>query len=320
MDAETQRAVAEALDVSIADVARKDLDRLKEGKDSKLVARLIHRSLDSLSKLQQGNMPSYDAWDAPFYAVWYQPAQINLAYTLIRQIPRNVNPVLVGDGALQVHDFGCGELATQFGLAFAAADTLREQGSVCDIVISSRDSSNSMQTFGQLLWQRFVNEIADSTKYPELDALNQVCATMAFDDGLRHYATQWLTVLHVAYAENAEEVKRTLESRITNKIRKTSLILVTAHPGSVVSAYRPVQGYLDYDRGVMRGQNLLLREGDFGKTTVLRSDLANEEIGSGPVFLGPEEHRFTYNYLTRYPTGWYTQPDFRARWTVYTRR
>ena len=318
MDTETQRAVAKALDISIADVAREELQRLSDTLEPFDIAEAICASLHSLERLQfsQGPMPDYDRWDAPFYAFWYQPVQINLAYTLARTIPREVNPLLAGHSSLQVHDFGCGELAMQFGLALAAADTLKEGGNIPDIVIFSGDSSDFMAQFGWRLWDRFVNEIADSNEYPALDVLRGVCAAMRFDDGLRHNATQWLTVLHVAYAENASEVKRVLEDRV--KKRKTDLILVTTHPSAFRYAYSPEQRYLDYDRGTITNKAPLLREGNFEVTNKFRTDIADRVIGIEPILLIPKEHAFTVKYLKN-PTAWH-RPSYKARWTVYTRR
>ena len=173
MDAGTQ-AIARALDASIADVAAKEFHRISRGMSDQEIATATTHALDSLGRLQTGQrIPNYGEWDALFYLTWYQPRQINLAYTVARRIPKDQNPLLEGRGNLQVVDFGCGALAMQFGLALMAADTLENRGSYPRMAIVSTDSRDEMPRIGRQMWCRFVEEIDDARKYPELDALRQ---------------------------------------------------------------------------------------------------------------------------------------------------
>ena len=94
-------------------------------------------------------MPAYNIWDSIFYSLWYQPGHINLAYTLVKKVPEQRNPLISGRGSLFVKDFGCGELAMQFGIALAALDTFEAYGSVPDIAIFSEDNSKHMDFFGK---------------------------------------------------------------------------------------------------------------------------------------------------------------------------
>ena len=93
MDVETQAAITMALDNSIAAVAEEEFQRLSYRLTPNDVAKAIHNALDGLRGLQGCDMPNYDEWVALLYAVWYQPARVNLAFTLARGIPEVVNPI-----------------------------------------------------------------------------------------------------------------------------------------------------------------------------------------------------------------------------------
>ena len=168
MNKDTLAALTEALDTALVSTANAQLEKLSSGLSDQEIAVKIHSSLDSLSKLQRGVMPEYNEWDALFYSLWYQPGHVNLAYTLARKIPEDRNPLLTGRGSLRIVDFGCGALAMQFGLALAAAGTLRRYQTLVPITILSEDSSEPMKNLGWMLWYSFMGEIE---KYSELDAL-----------------------------------------------------------------------------------------------------------------------------------------------------
>ena len=97
MDEKTRAAVTNALDVAIAQVAQKEISRLSAGLSPDEIAKNICVALHELESLQQGGMPNYgNEWVAVFYLLWYQPAQINLAYTLAQKVPEDRNPLLTG--------------------------------------------------------------------------------------------------------------------------------------------------------------------------------------------------------------------------------
>lgn len=317
MDQATKNAVTKALDASIADVARKQFAKLRRGRSRQQIARAIHRSLDSLRLLQSGIMPCYDEWDALFYAVWYQPSQINLAHKLFRKVPEDRNPLRSGSGRLQVVDFGCGALAVQFGLALAAADTLEEQDMLPEIAVISYDSSEPMVQMGWNLWSRFVDEIADIAKYPQLGALRRACVEMKFNNQREASATRWLTVFHVAYKENFREVGRLLTARVEDE--NPDLVFVTSHPFSwPQSTYSPVAcGYSDIS-DVFLGADFAF-EGRFEATTRFRAWLYDSGIGNISSLLASEKDQLVRKYLTRHPTGWKT-PNFETRDSLFIRR
>ena len=315
MDDKTVADVTRALDVTITKVARKQLKWLSSGLSPSEIADQVHLSLRSLERLSRGGMPCYDAWDALFYSVWYQTAHINLAYTLARKMPKDQNPLRSGRGSLQVVDFGCGALAMQFGLALAAADALRKQRRPPNIAIVSEDSSQNMKRIGWAMWDRFVMEIADKKKYPNLNALRQVCTTMKFGDQGRPTATRWLTALHVAYEENAAEVKKAIDTHVKNW--KPDLIVVTTHPQNAEELYspRPSAVYGKYDKKEI--QPKYRYDGRFQKTTKFRSDLYSAKINAIDS-LCRDDRDFVRKYLTWYPTEWVT-PKFESKCFFYVK-
>ena len=86
--------------------------------------------------------PDYDdPWVALLYLTWYQPSQVNLAYTLSRRILGATNPFL--SGSLQIVDYGCGALAMLFGLALAAAETHQKDRPHPKITVDLIDESTA---------------------------------------------------------------------------------------------------------------------------------------------------------------------------------
>lgn len=244
MNSRTRNDVANALDVSIADVAAGEFDRLATPLSDQQIAEQILMALRAFEGLQSNKMPDYGPWDALFYLTWYQPSQINLAYTLARMIPAGNNPLLTGEGNLQVADFGCGALAMQFGLALAATRTISAHGVCPEITVESKDSSDSMVSLGRETWRRFVQEIGDTYKYPQLEDLRQACDAIRTKVQTQTPATtRWLTALHVAYEENAGEVGEAMDEVAAQW--KPEVILVTARQIAEDWAYspRPDAGY-----------------------------------------------------------------------------
>lgn len=121
-----QKLTTKALDKAITKVVCDEFNRISKNLSDVETAQKVEYALDQLSKLQRGVMPKYDEWVALFYASWYQPAQINLAYSMITDMVKEIcDGALTSTGKLYVYDFGCGALAMQFGVALAAADALR---------------------------------------------------------------------------------------------------------------------------------------------------------------------------------------------------
>lgn len=303
MDAKTLNDVTNALDLAIASVVETEFQRLATAAGPEQTARNVLRSLRSFERLQQGIMPAYDEWDAAFYAAWYHPGHVNLAYTLIGKIPAPHNPLKSGKGSLHVRDFGCGTLAMQFGLALAAADAIGERRNFPRINIFSEDSSQPMVAIGWKIWNAFIGEIASWRKYPTLKALRQVCRGMKFEAQRKDADTSWLSVLHVAYKENAPQVKNVLADRIRRE--PPELVIVTAHPRRWEFTFSPLPyGYYG-NQSAFRGAVFSL-EGEFTGTSKFRQDVYNDYVA--PIDLpSDDDDHFAWNYLTKYPTGWVTR-------------
>ena len=223
MDFRQKSDVTQALDAAIAKVARKELDRLGRDLSRSQTAEKIAGALDALLGLSTGNRPKYDDWDALFYTLWYQPSQINLAYTLTQKVPAELNP-LKGEGALHVIDFGCGALAVQIGLRIAHLSAIGATLQVCSI-----DVSDAMKDIGAKILREF-----------EINYVGSGGGSSSFPDRTRgadgKASKRWLTAFHVAYRENAPEVKRELDGLIGRD--RPDFVLVTKNSRSAEPLYR----------------------------------------------------------------------------------
>lgn len=314
MDAKTLAAVTNALDIAIASVVETEFQRLATAAGPEQTAGNVLRSLRSFERLQRGVMPAYNEWDAVFYAAWYHPGHVNLAYTLIEKIPASINPLKSGKGSLHIRDFGCGTLAMQFGLALAAADSLEEIRIAPRINILSEDSSEPMRAIGWRIWEAFVDEISDGMEYPELDALRRVCSRISFENQSDDVSVVWLSALHVAYKENSGLVWRALSARVQE--HSPDAVVVTAHRRNSLFAYNPRRhGYVDESQ-TFHGAVFSL-EGIFELTSAFRQSVYDGSVG--PINLpSDDDDRFIRNYLTRHQTGWVT-PFLETRDFLYTR-
>ena len=320
MDAETQVAITRALDNSIAAVAEEEFQRLSNRLTPNDVAKAIHNALDGLRGLQGRDMPNYDEWVALLYAVWYQPSRVNLAFTLARGIPEVVNPIRSNVGELQVVDFGAGEYAMQFGLAFAAAEAHLQDRPCPRLNIGSIEPNKPMSEIGKAIWHQTFSEITHlRSQHPQLQAFRQGFNKVQFGDVVEPRKTRWLTALHVAYKENHQEVWQALNERVD--IRRPDLVLVTSHPSSDNWAFTPaadtygLKGRLDID-----SDGLALKVGHFSETTAFRNKLYRECIEPYASSLSDQELSFTRAYLTALDTTWFSGTDFKARCTSYTKQ
>lgn len=253
MDRTNRAAVSNALDVAIATVARRDISRLSLGLSTDAIAKKIFAALHDLRGLKNGIAPNYtDEWVAILYSLWYQPSQVNLAYTLTQQVPEDKNPLLANTASLSVLDFGCGLSAMQFGLAFAMIDKYQTRNSCPKITIYRYDESDSMRSIGLRIWDEFMREIYKSngrihelleTRLRPEDLDRRDLLNMDLIDAhdlprnvefRRHdtYSIQdhirWLTVLHVAYEKNCQSTRKELNDCVF--YYSPDMVLVTSHP------------------------------------------------------------------------------------------
>lgn len=211
-----RKLITKVLDKAITKVVCDEFNRISKNLSDVETARKVEYALDQLSNLQRGVMPKYDEWVAPFYVSWYQPAQINLAYSMIvAMLKETFDGVLAPTGKLYVYDFGCGALAMQFGVALAAADALRNGQKLDSVYIASSDTSKAMLSIGAKVWEQFKSEVR---KEPRLSYLSQAC-DLVKTQFVRHSLARkpsvdemcWLSAIHTAYKTNQEEVKSDLD-------------------------------------------------------------------------------------------------------------
>ena len=186
----------------------------------------LHESLRLLKP------PDYNNRLVPlFYSVWYQPFQVNLAYTLIMQIIEQRSGVLTDKEVLHIVDFGCGALAMGIGLIIAALD-LRAQGrDIPKFQISLIDTSDNMIRIGALIRKRFVQELS---VHPNLscDGLSFKLELFRNIENIKieSNAECWLTALHAFYLQYQEQVKQDFNN--LNRIIKPTTALMTCYRGS----------------------------------------------------------------------------------------
>ena len=151
----------DALDQSTAAVAEAEFERLSDGMSKGDVAANIRHGLAELEKLQSGRSPDYDnRWVALFYLTWYQPGQIGLCRQLIKRLPQIARPQR-DNPRLHVVDFGCGALAMQLAIAWAAADVPAHRRFRESIWIDSYDIAYNMVRLGHDLWEAFRHRVED---------------------------------------------------------------------------------------------------------------------------------------------------------------
>ena len=215
MNQQIKNAVAHALDSALTTVAFEEVHRLAYDSSLK-TANKVATTLNSLDRLSKGGMPNYDNWDALFYH-WYQPSQINLAYSLIKLIDMPEK--------LHIVDYGCGALAMQFGIALAAADALEKNRSMPEIRVSSIDPSQAMLDMGNQIWHQFKSE---ARKDPLLVHISSACESIkpqvnpsvfeyvnSTDWSLSSDVQLWFTALHASYRNSQDTQAHDIRSFVS---------------------------------------------------------------------------------------------------------
>lgn len=215
-----KQAVMGALDRAIETVADREFDRLWKATPLSEIGKRVEGALMSLRRLSQGLMPTYDEWDTLFYCTWYQPAQVNLVYSIAQTMLYQRTPMARAEPAqsvsrLRVVDFGCGALATQLGLALAWADARERGARLASVHIDLIDQSPAMMNLGRAIWEEFRQNVS---RDPHLRVLAGICDVL---DATFHISPQtleepadgeicWLSAFHTVYPQNQAEVKSQL--------------------------------------------------------------------------------------------------------------
>ena len=231
-----KQAFFAAVDRAIRNVAESEFRRLAAGMGPEVWYQNVHEALRALDRLRQGIQPNYDDdWVALFYLTWYQASQINLARLMIERLnQRTGNNGLVSNDARSLHvvDFGCGALAMQLAVAWAAAEALENGANVESIRIESYDTSLPMIRLGIQLWREFKLEISRDTRLRTLSDVSEEVIRSRYAkprEGLlfehpRPETERWLCAFHTVYDDNLEEVKESL-SQLTIDLDPTNGIL-----------------------------------------------------------------------------------------------
>ena len=248
--------VADAIDSAIASVGRNEFTRLSRGSSISQQASKVSGALNSLKDLQSGGLPVYaDEWVGLFYLLWYQPKQINLAYSMIKDlVSKKQSGRLIQGDRLHVVDFGCGALAMQFGVALAAADAL-ESGQVIKIVrIDSFDQCEPMITLGETLWEAFEERIQTR---PTVHELNSVCQMMQCNhyndaaslnnavDSLAR-GDRWLSAIHTIYEVNELSVRESLNFLKSQLNPDRGFVTTFNYKESLAQSVSPFYGSSEY--------------------------------------------------------------------------
>ena len=311
MNTEARRAATDALDIAIARVVEEQKLGIHddfEFSDAGDCWCSLYRDLRSF------RMPKYNKHEAISYSVWYQPTQINLAYTILTQkIPEDKNPFLSGKSCLDVVDFGCGQWAMTFGMALSAADAFENGYAIPQIRIQSKDTSCSMKKIGWKMWIHFINEIASKGKYPMLEPLREATENLMrnrdkeFERDENVSVIRWLSALHVAYKENADEVKICLDSLVEDW--HPNAVLITAHRANRSYAYfPPAHEYSEIVHDVNRHNTVLATtDGEFNRTNEFRSDRYMEVSQSCEMeYSNYRDLGDMYKFWQERPTLWVT--------------
>ena len=213
------QTVARVLDKVITTVAEREFNRLTRDLNNVQVLAKISKALCSLRRLQAGNIPDYDEWDALFYH-WYQPSHINLAYSTIEW----ANEL---SDQLHIVDFGCGALAMQFGVVLAAANAIEREQAITKIKIDSIDTSQAMVNIGQKMWEQLKREIGKDPNLGYLGRAYEVIhptykvipeTIIKISDieqvGFAQNSNFWISAIHTVYDDNKDIVQQSLKSLV----------------------------------------------------------------------------------------------------------
>ncbi len=238
MDSEVQFLVMGAFDEVLTHVADMRMALINQGLSDEEVAENILDSLDSFRGLREGLMPDYTVWDAVFYGTWYQPAHINMVYSLIKNASELNLSLANVKGTLLIRDFGCGEMAMAFGLALAAFDLALEGKPVPDIALLAEDISLDMKKFGTDLLAALGGYLA-SCNDPRLTLLADVVKRIRLVEETETADMAWLSVLHVAYPdpENKAAVKQAVDALVND--HAPAWVIVSSHRRRYGDAYTP---------------------------------------------------------------------------------
>ena len=241
-------SVTRALDNAMAKVMLDEIKKILNPMASNEKIDAVCNALKELDALAMGSHPNYrDPMTALLYTSWYQPKQINLVYSLINQLlslRQNKNIILGDNKCLNVTDFGCGALATQFAVAFAVADALDRGEHISIVRVYSYDNCKPMIDLGKRIWRRFQIEV---DKNPNLHSLSEAMtkikpkASTAKTILIRgsYAGDNWLCAIHAVYSNNVQPVKNQLAEIANDKNLDVGIITSFERKKQLINAVYP---------------------------------------------------------------------------------
>ena len=169
----------------------------------------VENSLQSLKRLQENGIPNYDVWDSLFYFTYYQPRQVNLAYSILRAICTDRDIFASENRTTQFIDYGCGCLATMFAVSMAAADSISRGNHIEKIKFDFIDKNPDMISAGERIWGEFVKAMRTNyPKHPVSGVLNKILYNThtSLSTMREGYEACYLTSFHCIYRENIDDV------------------------------------------------------------------------------------------------------------------
>lgn len=240
--------VTQALDKAIEKVIRDEITSLFNKMTDQEKTFAVCGALKELDDLAYGFHPRYsNPMTALLYISWYQPKQINLIYAAIKQtlnLRKDDSLVLDNGGRLNIADFGCGALATQFAVAFAIADALERNESISVVRIKSYDTSKPMIELGKKIWRRFQLEVS---REPSLNLLSEAMGKIKSRSstaktifiGGNDAGDNWLSAIHTVYDDNWDPVKNQLAEITKDKNPDIGIITSFASKRQLVDVASP---------------------------------------------------------------------------------
>ena len=235
------------------------------------VAQAVESLHGNLARLRP---PDYDnPLVTNFYGVWYQPFQINLAYSSVMREYERKGKSLTDSPILRVVDFGCGALAVPFGLLLCVLDLLEKGKPVPEIRVEAIDTSIQMIWAGEAIWEIFLQRLEQASLLPtgglplSISKIQNI-ADVEVGTGDEE---RWFTAFHAFYAKYMPTTTHEL-SQLRNTVNP-SLAIMTGHKGNqhLIEAASP----FNKDGGKFVNLPPLLLDSRFDATTSWRQGKAN---------------------------------------------
>ena len=273
-------AVSNVLDAAIAGVGRDEFYRLTNGLPSTDAALQVQHALTELKKFGQGTEPGYDEWVSLFYFLWYHPKHTNLAYRMADAILRMPPQTPAQDPLgrkLHIADFGCGTLATQFGITLAVADALGRGDNITGVRIEGFDNNHTMLRLGQWLWNKLMIIVGDESPEAAVPQLRQACRMVEAINGcvepcVRVVAGEerWLSAIHTVYEKNVPDVEKYL-ARLTKQMKpRVGLMTTFVYKQDLIHQASPFDAQSYEVMSTPLGNGL---QGELSQVTALRHEM-----------------------------------------------